>query len=629
MNIHRKFALVFTIILSFSVALTSLSVGAILNSAKPANAAAGQIEIWDGSVASGFAGGTGTVNDPYLISNGAQLAYLAQEANKKANNQFNNSKLNYKMTGDIYLNDTTNWESWTASTPNLNNWEPIGNNFASSYTSNPHGVFEGNGFAVYGLYCVPTTQKAAGLFGYVSATITNGSLDIRNLGVQGFVTNSGYSSSGGILGGCSNLNVTIQNCWSQVHFGYTKYTGGVVGSLGVSGKVINCLSLSTIPYSTETTTGAVVGFLTGELLYCSFGLTNENLKICGQDSFLGNVKDCSMFDENGDLVTPVVVNGQTCTTVSEALNAWVDSNPEGEFAYWDTEDFTVEQTFIPPSEWSYFSVAFNSMGGTEIENASVRIGKTITKPTDPEKTGHDFGGWYTEQSCATPWIFSTAITENMELFAKWIPHLFTVKFYSEGDELTDLELENVAYNSKILKPVFANGDENLKIAGWYTDGVNFAGSTAWDFTTNTVTENIELHALWIVKALCSITFNTNGGTPVDNPTCLEDDRVAERITTKDGYIFLGWYTDEQCTNQFNFQTPITADLELWAKWSIIPTEPVTPTDPNTPTNQTTTGEQSDKNNTPMIIGAIIAVISLLIGAGISTYIFLKRKKEIK
>ncbi|HHU87480.1 MAG: hypothetical protein ACOX86_12265, partial [Pelotomaculaceae bacterium] len=37
--------------------------------------------LWDGSVATGFAGGTGTEADPYLISNGAELAYFAQQVN--------------------------------------------------------------------------------------------------------------------------------------------------------------------------------------------------------------------------------------------------------------------------------------------------------------------------------------------------------------------------------------------------------------------------------------------------------------------------------------------------------------------------------------------------------------------
>ena len=36
---------------------------------------------WDGSIATAFAGGDGSANNPYQISNGAELAYLAQEVN--------------------------------------------------------------------------------------------------------------------------------------------------------------------------------------------------------------------------------------------------------------------------------------------------------------------------------------------------------------------------------------------------------------------------------------------------------------------------------------------------------------------------------------------------------------------
>lgn len=37
--------------------------------------------IWSGTVATGFAGGTGTETEPYLIATGEQLAYLAQTVN--------------------------------------------------------------------------------------------------------------------------------------------------------------------------------------------------------------------------------------------------------------------------------------------------------------------------------------------------------------------------------------------------------------------------------------------------------------------------------------------------------------------------------------------------------------------
>ena len=38
--------------------------------------------VWDGTVATSFAGGTGTQYDPYLISDGAELAYLAKITNE-------------------------------------------------------------------------------------------------------------------------------------------------------------------------------------------------------------------------------------------------------------------------------------------------------------------------------------------------------------------------------------------------------------------------------------------------------------------------------------------------------------------------------------------------------------------
>ena len=64
--------------------------------------------LWDGSIAAGFAGGSGTEDDPYLISNGSELAYLAQQVN--SGNSYEN--VHFKLTNDIYLNDTTDWELW-------------------------------------------------------------------------------------------------------------------------------------------------------------------------------------------------------------------------------------------------------------------------------------------------------------------------------------------------------------------------------------------------------------------------------------------------------------------------------------------------------------------------------------
>lgn len=67
-----------------------------------------QGEFWDGSISLGFAGGSGTESDPYLISNGAELAYLAQQVNSGTSY----SDIYFKLTNDIWLNDANDWALW-------------------------------------------------------------------------------------------------------------------------------------------------------------------------------------------------------------------------------------------------------------------------------------------------------------------------------------------------------------------------------------------------------------------------------------------------------------------------------------------------------------------------------------
>jgi len=93
----------------------------------------GAVTVWDGSVATGFAGGTGTESDPYLISNGSQLAHLAQLVNAAGGNAaYNASTVYYQLTNDIYLNDTAGWQTWSTTVAPANTWIPIGNGTAAN-----------------------------------------------------------------------------------------------------------------------------------------------------------------------------------------------------------------------------------------------------------------------------------------------------------------------------------------------------------------------------------------------------------------------------------------------------------------------------------------------------------------
>lgn len=168
-------------------------------------------DVWDGKPAEKFAGGAGTVDDPYKISTGAELAYLAEKVNGGESYSGNY----FKLTSDIRLNA----DDVPTAGDSLNSWTSIGNANAKKF----QGTFDGDGHTISGLYINNAVQNQ-GLFGYVG----RGGV-VQNLVVAGRVTATGQNYVGGIV---ARLNGgTVQNCgfYGAVTAG-TSYTGGVVGS---------------------------------------------------------------------------------------------------------------------------------------------------------------------------------------------------------------------------------------------------------------------------------------------------------------------------------------------------------------------------------------------------------------
>lgn len=64
-----------------------------------------------------------------------------------------------------------------------------------------------------------------------------------------------------------------------------------------------------------------------------------------------------------------------------------------------------------------------------------------------------------------------------------------------------------------------------------------------------------------------VSFETGEGSKVDFQTTADGKLVKPADPTRDGYTFGGWYTDEVCTQAYDFIAPVTADLTLYAKWT--------------------------------------------------------------
>jgi len=66
------------------------------------------------------------------------------------------------------------------------------------------------------------------------------------------------------------------------------------------------------------------------------------------------------------------------------------------------------------AKWSAnnYTISFNSNGGSLVSSITQAYGTTLTPPAAPTKTGHSFGGWYTEAALNNLYEFTTMPAEN-------------------------------------------------------------------------------------------------------------------------------------------------------------------------------------------------------------------------
>ena len=185
------------------------------------------INVWDGSTAAAFAGGTGTAEDPYQLANGAQLAYLASSVN---NGETYTGK-NFVLTANIDLNGLP--------------WTPIANSFSDALLGGANyrifaGNFDGNGYTIskvsIGSETTPFESDVFGLFGATEGKISNLNLDTVSIHGVAKIT-SGYviGPAGGLVGYSAG---SIENCHvTGLTMDMNAQNGGIAGAYWIGGLV--------------------------------------------------------------------------------------------------------------------------------------------------------------------------------------------------------------------------------------------------------------------------------------------------------------------------------------------------------------------------------------------------------
>lgn len=182
---------------------------------KPSAMGAGSTKyyVWEGAdfvVPSkvSYAGGSGSVHDPYLVSNGDQLYKMVYEQGRT--NFSNGESAYFRLTNDIYLNDIKNFSSWSDTTAGLNDW------FVKEelYTKEFAGHIDGSNFTVYGLFTKKNTSVTNAAASLIPVVSQSSGCSVKNLNIANVYIKTNVPASalfGQVKGNASVVRSSVHN----------------------------------------------------------------------------------------------------------------------------------------------------------------------------------------------------------------------------------------------------------------------------------------------------------------------------------------------------------------------------------------------------------------------------------
>ena len=246
-----------------------------------------------------------------------------------------------------------------------------------------------------------------------------------------FLVSQNLYANGGVIAGEVVLNNSSKHGATLKITGsgkdVTEFKGSVLNNGGIiekgnfTGKVTNNGTISGGEFSGEVTNNKTIsdGTFNGTVINGESGTIAEGVSITA-------LKFVVTFDNEGTRTTAIIDNGGKLTAPAAPtkegyrFDGWYYVNNGGK-AKWNFDTDIVTRAMTLTAKWvQTYTVAFDTNGGSAVAPVTVDAGSTVTKPADPMKSGHNFGGWYKDSALQTPWNFDAdTVTAKTMLYAKW------------------------------------------------------------------------------------------------------------------------------------------------------------------------------------------------------------------
>ena len=137
---------------------------------------------------------------------------------------------------------------------------------------------------------------------------------------------------------------------------------------------------------------------------------------------------------------------------------------------------------------------------------------------------------------------------------------FSLKIYPNNEQQMNEQILNYGDEVVLDEPV----KEGYQFIGWYTD----EELTSEYISITSITSDVTVYAKWELDEpdKFNVIIHTNSDQQMDNQLLEYGDVVVLEDPVKDGYYFMGWYTDEELSTEYTPIDSITSDVTVYAKW---------------------------------------------------------------
>ena len=211
-----------------------------------------------------------------------------------------------------------------------------------------------------------------------------------------------------------------------------------------------------------------------------------------------------------------------------------------------------------------YSVSFDSLGGNYVGDITVTYKETYGKLPVPERKGYTFEGWFTATDGGSMVTEGTMVsdTQDHELYARWKLNEYGITYVLNGGSDGENPASYTVEDEKIiLKSATKTG---YKFLGWYEEENGTKKITEID---TAIASDITLYARWEAETYI-VTFIANGGSDVGAQTVVFGGLAAFAKTERENYTFVGWYVDENMSEEYDFAQPVDGNRTLYAKWRL-------------------------------------------------------------